>query len=1038
MAAPRLPSIVLLATTLLVPSQAGLPGQVPPPPVSHAVTSWTIADGLPQSDVRALALDGDGYLWLATNAGLTRFDGQRFDDYPRGRQADRSGPVWGLTVDAEGNVWALWPRQGVGRIAGGEVSPPAVPELPDFRFHTLAKGNGDTIWVTTATGLRASVRGLWHSLPELPDGSLGEALKVVTDRGTVWVGGAAGLARRSDRSGEVTRLRGVGCGQVRDLAPARDGGVWIATCRGIERAGAEDVATRLVIPTPRGLAPDRVAPGSAPHEVWVGDRSGVQYFKVTRSPAGTWSVLQRQRYPVSGPQADIVSLLADGQGGVWVGTRSKGLHQVRPIAARRLTLSDGLPVRPIHHLAPDGSGGIWIGSEGGLARWRGGRVQVHLPPALGLHSSLILGLLRGRAGGLWVGQPNALVRVDDSGRGRTVLRLPHPPDQSVAPFLEDRLGRIWFGTSRGQVGFLDSAGANRIPSALLPEQEIWSIIEDQAGTFWVGQDSRISRFRDTTLVLGLTERDGVPPGPIRGLVPDRDGSLWIAAYGGGLARWQPGTGVTRWVSPGGRLDRLLSAIQIDRAGRVWLFGDGGVQVYSRAELTAALDEQRPPLPIATASVLDGVEEGNGGHPNTWLDPATGWLWLATVDGVSTVQTWGLPGFVELSHGRIDEVRTPQRSLGTPDSVVLRSGERSLEVWFSAPRLTVRAPTGLRYRLVGREADWAEAGGARVARFGGLGPGTYRFELATARSGRPSPEILQSLHVRVLPRWWETTWARALAALFGLLGLQTGWRRRTSALRQRNRDLQREITDRERAEAAAARATRDLAHVSRVAIAGELATSIAHELNQPLAAIMSDAQRARHLAGCGDPELAPTLETILDQADRAARVIHSLRNFVRRQTTEVAPVDMEALVTATLGLLEAELRERGVRVVHQEDRRGRHPVRGDRIQLQQVLVNILLNAADAIQEGMGDRRIIVIRMEDAEKSVHLSIVDSGPGIPPGRLSEIFDPFHTTKPGGLGLGLSLSRSIVEAHGGRIWAESPPGGGAVFHVVLPVEAP
>lgn len=1037
------PLHLALPAAFLAAAPGTAPAQVPPPPATYAVTAWTIAEGIPQTDIRTLALDGDGYLWIGTNVGLTRFDGSAFDDYPRGEAA---GPpdaaVWALAPDGRGGLWALWPRWGVGRIGpDGTVQPPAGSRLPDFRFLDFAVGPGDTAWVTTGSGLRRFAGGEWTSVPGLPDGAVGEALSVATNRdGAVWVGGTRGLFRAAPPSGGGTaRIGGLACEAVMDLAPAADGGVWVATCRGVEHASADGATVELVIPRPRGVPPQRITVGDEPGVLWVGDQQGVHRFRASLGRGGTQLARPTFDHGLDLQGSPIVALVGDGSGGVWVGTRSAGLRHVRRLMARRLGVADGLPDRPVHHLAPDGRGGLWIGTGRGLARWRDGRIRVHRPPDLGLEDELITGLLRDRAGALWIGQPGALVRVDTAGRGGVVVRLPAGPHVELAPVLEDRRGRLWFASSGGDVGYVDVAGrpAVMVPRGLLPTQRVWSVVEDAEGGVWVGQEGHLTRLRDTLLARRLTEADSVPPGPVRGLRFDADGALWIASYGGGLARWTPARGVERVQPGGGRFSRMASSLLIDRDDRFWVFGDGGLQILRRAELAAALAERRPARAIVEVGAEAGVTEGNGGFPSTWLDPRSGWYWAATVDGVAAVDTASFPFAPGPAHARIDEIRVDDRTVQSPDSVVVPAGARALDIWFSSPRFGGRSTDRLRYRLAGHDRDWIDAGTARVARYASLPPGGYVFEVVVERASRPVPSSRQAVRVRVVPHWWETPVARALAAVLGATLLWLLVRRVTRGLRRRNRALQREIAAREQAERLAADAARDLAHVSRLATAGELATSIAHELNQPLTAIMGSAQRAQRLADApGDRDLSPVLDAIVDQAERAANVIHSLRAFVVKRTPEADLVAIEAVVTDTLRLLAQELRARGIAVHFRDERSRRDPVQGTAVQLQQVLVNLLLNAAEAMGDCPPEQREVLIRVaDDVPDAVHLWVADRGPGIPPQDLPNLFEPFFTTRASGLGLGLSLSRSIVEAHAGRLWAVSPAEGGAEFHLVLPL---
>jgi signal transduction histidine kinase len=228
----------------------------------------------------------------------------------------------------------------------------------------------------------------------------------------------------------------------------------------------------------------------------------------------------------------------------------------------------------------------------------------------------------------------------------------------------------------------------------------------------------------------------------------------------------------------------------------------------------------------------------------------------------------------------------------------------------------------------------------------------------------------------------------------------------------------------------------LSHLARVAALGQLSGALAHELNQPLASICSNAEAARHLLKRQPADLGEVdaiLRDIVSQDQRAAQVIRRLRALLKRGETRLQTVDMTELVNEALELAHGELIARAITataVVPPEV----PPVSGDRVQLQQVLLNLILNACEAMDStAPPDRRLCLVVASDARNNVQLSIRDCGTGIPPALIDRLFEPFVTTKPEGLGLGLSISRTIVAAHGGRMWAENNAGGGATVHCLL-----
>jgi C4-dicarboxylate-specific signal transduction histidine kinase len=247
----------------------------------------------------------------------------------------------------------------------------------------------------------------------------------------------------------------------------------------------------------------------------------------------------------------------------------------------------------------------------------------------------------------------------------------------------------------------------------------------------------------------------------------------------------------------------------------------------------------------------------------------------------------------------------------------------------------------------------------------------------------------------------------------------------------------DITRRREAEEEQHVLRRQLAHVSRVATVGELTAALAHEINQPLAAILANAQAARHIIAGEEPDLAELqaiLDDIINDDKRAREVIRRVRSMLRKDGSKPEKVDINRIIQDAVKLVEHESDFKGISVV-MDLADGLKPVMGDRIQVGQVVVNLLVNAVEAVGEVSDPSRSIIVgsRMED-ERGVVVSVRDTGKGIGEESLQHLFEPFYTTKESGLGLGLSISRSIIEAHGGRLSALRNPDRGATFCFTLP----
>ena len=249
----------------------------------------------------------------------------------------------------------------------------------------------------------------------------------------------------------------------------------------------------------------------------------------------------------------------------------------------------------------------------------------------------------------------------------------------------------------------------------------------------------------------------------------------------------------------------------------------------------------------------------------------------------------------------------------------------------------------------------------------------------------------------------------------------------------------DITERKQAELEIVQQRNELAHVGRVSTMGQLASTLAHELNQPLGAILRNAEAAELFLQSDPPDLVEVREILADirkDDQRAGEVIDRMRALLKRRGLEHTTLDIAELVAEVVPLVHPDAVSRRVRL-DIEVPRNLPPVRGDRVHLQQVLLNLILNGMDAMGEVPAEARRLTVRARQADAgTIEVAIADAGHGVPAEKFARLFEPFFTTKPNGMGLGLPISSTIITAHGGRIWAENSPAG-ATFYFTVPVSA-
>jgi C4-dicarboxylate-specific signal transduction histidine kinase len=332
-------------------------------------------------------------------------------------------------------------------------------------------------------------------------------------------------------------------------------------------------------------------------------------------------------------------------------------------------------------------------------------------------------------------------------------------------------------------------------------------------------------------------------------------------------------------------------------------------------------------------------------------------------------------------------------------------------------------------------------------FGGMGPGLLAVVLAELAidyflipplyTFNLGPKRISFLLVfgilAVLTSWMSTKRKHAEVALREARDdLEVRVEERTAELRQANETL------RERGEALQKVQT-ELAHVTRVMTLGELTASIAHEVNQPLAAIVTNGNACLRWLGGATPNLTEArqaVERIIKDSYRASDVIARVRTLVKKAPPRSDLVDLNEVITEVFALAQSEARRNGVHMKRQL-KDDLPLVRGDRVQLQQVVLNLIINGLEAIAKSKDSvRQLSVSSAQDQANNVIIAVSDSGEGLDSANLDRVFDAFFTTKPDGMGMGLAISRTIIESHGGRLWATSNTPKGAVFQFTLPAD--
>jgi signal transduction histidine kinase/ligand-binding sensor domain-containing protein len=997
------------------------------PEIFHA-SIWTIANGLPQGSINDLLQTSDGALWIATFGGLLRFDGIEFKVYDLENVPGMpSNRVTALAPEEQGGLWLALQSGYVVRFRDGQALALETLPAPHSEPVALLAPPDGSLWVQGLAGevLRLAA-GHWSLLA--PSGSVGSYEGLCLNRdGSVSAAEGFELLTFEPDGSERERLRAPA--RICSLATGDDVGPWVGLQDGLAHQGAEGIE-RIPMTLPPGVSIQCIL-GSANGRLWLGSSIGPVCVSERGSPVRDVQVEANEPLP----EFDVRSMMRDHEGNIWVGADGVGLIRLRP---RKLESFGSAEWRSgVNALADDGEGGAWVGKEcKGLFHIAEGRAQpepVQLPAQPG-HGDCIEALLRDEAGRIWVGAGGRLLRLDlhVSTEFLPVLEALRLVGQ-IGPLARAAGGEVWISTLHGHLARVGPD--DRVLEELDVPGAVYSLAVAPDGSLWIGGDGTLLHWARGVLESHGAQ-SGLPRGGLRDVLPEADGGVWVASYGGGVGYWKDGRGRTL-SRANGLPDNSLSAIRDDGRGRLWILSNLGLIVAAREELLDVAAGRRARLDPVVLGPEAGMPESEYGAPTSMRD-TLGRYWFGTIAGPVRVDPQAFPFNLTPTEVRIERLRADERVLPLSGRVEIPALTRRLVLDYTAFSLTAPERTHFRYRLDGFDEHWIEAGPQRWVAFTALDPGNYTFHVSARNEDGVWSERPAALAFEVLPAWWQTWAFRGAAVLAAAALLALAHRRRVAVIRRRAQTLLEATEGRARAETRESRLREELAHAGRVATAGELASSLAHEVNQPLAAIVTNAQAGRRFLArepFSREELDEVLCDIAQQGQRASEVIRRLREFLRKNEAQRLPVDVNAVVRETLPLVRREIEDHGVQtLLALED--GLPRVLADPVQLQQVLVNLVKNACEAL-EGQAGSRSIEISSRRYDGRVLLDVRDNGPGLAPEVLGRLFQPYVTTKSHGMGLGLAICRSIIEAHGGRLAADARAGGGVAFRIDLPCGA-
>jgi PAS domain S-box-containing protein len=951
-----------------------------------------------------------------------------------------AAPTMSIAETIGGKIWLGTLGAGLFYLANGRATR-VTQGLTETKINCLLPVGDQELWVGTDHGLfRWSGTGFRRAElgPSLRDQPV---LTILRDRDSnIWVGTSQGLLRINASDTSFAEQEGMQrAGAVNALFEDREGNLWVGGAMGLERI--RDSAF-ITYSTEKGLSSNASGPIYVDEEdrAWFAPENGGLYW----IKDGRVQPVEPELF-----EKDVIYSIAGRDHEIWIGRRQGGLTRLvyrgGIITTETYGRANGLEQNSVYSTYLGRDGAVWAGTlSGGISRLKDGNFTTYTTTD-GLASNTVSSVLEGHDGTIWFGTPNGLSALSN-GKWRTYSLQDGLPSDNVNCLFEDSAGALWIGTSAGlayfQMGRMHTL--QEVPESL--REQIVGMVEDKSGRFWIATSNHVLRVPHDKLQNGVvTAADVREYGQADGL--------------------ESTEGVKR-----------SRSVVSDSAGRIWFSLSSGLSVVNPSQIT---DNSVPALPHIEAITADSNTANLDASVRIPPSPTritfeyTG-LSLAVPGRIRF--RYFLEGF-DSSWSQPVAAREAVYTNLAPGPYRFRLVASNSEGLWNGPETAIALNVAPAYY----QTYWFRL--SCFAAFVALLWAVYQIRVRELQEQekkfRDAVETMPALAFVADPKGNRTFMNRGWLEYTGLSREEaSGWEktihpddlnRITERLRASERTGQpldyearlrrgsdgvyrwfliravpvrdkrgkivkwcgaaTDIEDRKRAEQLQA----DLTHISRVNAMGELVASISHELAQPIMASTVNAKASLRWLQHDPPELTRVregTEKIIEAGTLASEIINRLRSLYKKAPTKQELVAINEVVGEMAGMMRGEARGHGVSI--RTDLKDDLPMTvADRVQLQQLLMNLMLNGIEAMKDTGG---VLTVKSQLGEDGqILVSIHDTGPGLPLGKADQIFDAFFTTKPQGSGMGLAISKSIVESQGGRIWANGDGGGGATFHFTL-----
>ncbi|MEN8154007.1 MAG: two-component regulator propeller domain-containing protein [Acidobacteriota bacterium] len=1002
---------------------------------SYLSSSWDMDNGLPQNSVLAIAQGSNKYLWLGTENALTRFDGVNFTVFNSKKyKAIKSNRIQAILADSEGNLWFGGRGGGLNRLQNGNIDHFSAKDgLTDNFVLSIFEDSRKNIWVGTFKGI--SIFSIDGNIKKFDHKDIFNKITIMSiiedNSGNIWIGSYNnGIFRiRNDSVQIFNTEKGLPDNSVRKIVIDNTGTLWAGTNKGLAHFSKERFVTFTKNSELSSLLVYSLYLDSN-ENLWIGTAKGLHRF--ANGKIESWPHSNKLSKSV------IRSIAEDHEGSLWIGTNGKGLFRIQNGKFGSIKSNDGLSSENITTIFEDSYGRIWIGTDGkGLNYLENSisRKVRYITKKNGLSSDFIYSVAEDMDGRIWIGTMEGITILNkESLEVKKIINTKYGlAHNSVGIIYRGKKDYMWIGTSGGGINrFGGDKILNYSTENGLSNNFVYSIYEDRNGIIWIGTyGGGVDMLKDGTFT-NISTKNGLSNDFIFSIQEDKNENIWLAT-GGGLNKISNGK-VTKFLNQNDIFSNTIYNILLDDLDQLWLTSNIGIYRIKCEDLISGGIKESPDIPVYFYNKKDGLNsnECSGGIQPAGWKTKSGELWIPTIRGIATI----IPKKEHLNKKAppvfIEKIVSGSGEIIDLNSSVLKAGTKDLEFYFTALSYLVPGKVKFKIKLEGLDKKWIELKNTKRRRisYSGLNPGYYTFRVIASNNDGIWNLKGASFDFLIKTFFYQTKWFLFIIALLTGLIILYIYKIRAVSIKRKESEL-RQLVDMRTEDLVQANLRLSEANEQK----SELLSMAAHDLKNPLQAIMGFSELIS-LKKESSESIKKSSRLILETSKGMLDTINNTLNSAVIKEGEVKfsrgeTIDVCQLSRLVVGIYTEFAKKKNQIIVtrYWND----CYIEGDKERIKIVLENLLSNA---IKYSPLNKNI-VLTVEKRDENIIVSVKDEGPGFSEEDKKKLFTKFQrlSSKPTGgessTGIGLSITKKIVEMHKGKIWLESKDRNGTTFFV-------